>query len=534
MAWDKMTKPKRGGIGFRDMHFFNQALLARQGWRLLQNPDSLCARVLNSKYYPNGDLLDTVFASDASPTWRGIEFGLELLKKGLIWRVGNGRNIQIQRDQWIPRNEGLKVAKFTRRSRLRWANQLIDQDTKQWNQELIHQIFNPCDATEIIKIRIPRGEVEDCVAWHMEKMGVFTVRSAYKLAMNERRTGPQTSSSSANVDDRSMWDLIWKAKLPEKIKIFAWRVAMNTLATKMNKCKRTIVTDNTCDICENLDEDEHHAVIVCTKSKALRHAMREHWKLPKENELWYTGEDWLQGILNSCDADGRNKLLLMLWRSWFLRDNIVHSNRKESIAASVSFLIKYEEEIRRAQCYTESDKDACCRNLFGDQRVPQPILNPGKWLPPPSGSVKLNIDTAFDAVSGAKACGAVARNEHGVPFFSMGRKIDQCQTAEEAEGLALGCGLRELSKLFNGSILVESDRLSLVKAVSPGAKNQTSLFPIIADIKEILSSFRSYQVGWISRDWNMLAHNLAARVASAGDFFHMATVPTELSEFVAN
>lgn len=43
MSWDCMTKPKRdGGIGFRDMHLFNQALLARQGWRLIQKPDSLC------------------------------------------------------------------------------------------------------------------------------------------------------------------------------------------------------------------------------------------------------------------------------------------------------------------------------------------------------------------------------------------------------------------------------------------------------------------------------------------------------------
>jgi hypothetical protein len=59
-----------GGMGFRDMKLFNQALLARQAWRLLQFPDNLCARLLKAKCYPRGELIDTVFPTEASPTWR--------------------------------------------------------------------------------------------------------------------------------------------------------------------------------------------------------------------------------------------------------------------------------------------------------------------------------------------------------------------------------------------------------------------------------------------------------------------------------
>lgn len=314
MAWDRMIKPKRaGGIGFRDMQIFNQALLARQGWRLLQKPDSLCARVLKSKYYPKGELLDTVFASDASQAWRGIEHGLDLLKNGIIWRVGNGKKIQLQRDQWVPRKSGLKVTAFKRRSRIRWVNQLMIIGSKEWNKPLIHQLFHEYDAEEICKIKIPSSEAEDCIAWHEEKTGIFSVRSAYKLGANLKQQGSLRQSSSANeADNRSIWDFIWKTKVPEKVRILAWRVATKTLSTKENKWKRTLELDNICNICGRETEDEYHAVIQCTKARALREELRKQWDLPMEHQFQFTGVDWLQNLLAKCDTETRKKVLLLI------------------------------------------------------------------------------------------------------------------------------------------------------------------------------------------------------------------------------
>jgi len=38
-----------------------------------------------------------------SYTWRSILRGLEVMKLGVIWRIGDGRNIKIWSDPWIPR-----------------------------------------------------------------------------------------------------------------------------------------------------------------------------------------------------------------------------------------------------------------------------------------------------------------------------------------------------------------------------------------------------------------------------------------------
>jgi hypothetical protein len=91
---------RKGEIGFRDMNLLNQPLLARQAWRPIHRPDSLCTRAIKVRYYPKENILDTVLDSDPLPplAWNGIEFGLDLLKQGTINRINKVRKIQVFKD----------------------------------------------------------------------------------------------------------------------------------------------------------------------------------------------------------------------------------------------------------------------------------------------------------------------------------------------------------------------------------------------------------------------------------------------------
>jgi hypothetical protein len=58
LRWEKMMKPKsEGGLGFRDIYAFNLEMLAKQSWSLIQDPDSLCSRILKAKYFPSSSCL---------------------------------------------------------------------------------------------------------------------------------------------------------------------------------------------------------------------------------------------------------------------------------------------------------------------------------------------------------------------------------------------------------------------------------------------------------------------------------------------
>ena len=150
----KLTQAKnRGGMGFRELSLFNSAILAKQGWRLVQSPNSLVSRVLKAKYYPNQSFLEASIKGNPSLIWRSICGAKQVLIDGLIWRVGTGENIKIWKDSWLI---GSPCSKILSAPWVLEANamvsELINHEQGCWNSELIDQIFLPTDAVAIKQI----------------------------------------------------------------------------------------------------------------------------------------------------------------------------------------------------------------------------------------------------------------------------------------------------------------------------------------------------------------------------------------------
>lgn len=109
-AWPKLTDQKDlGGMGFKDFGPFNNALLSRQFWRLIQNPDSLLARVLKGLYFPSISCLEVGNGATPSWIWNSLLEDRNLLGKGLIWSVGNGESIRFWEDKWVPNIDSERI-----------------------------------------------------------------------------------------------------------------------------------------------------------------------------------------------------------------------------------------------------------------------------------------------------------------------------------------------------------------------------------------------------------------------------------------
>lgn len=188
---------------FRDLGVFNLALLAKRGWRLLQFPDSLVAKVMREKYFPSGSFLEAQLGRRPSYTWRSIFQANEVLEEGLVWRVGNGEKINIWGDKWLltPQLQSpVNVLPTDAR-----VLAFIDSDTGWWNFPSIRPIFTLAEADSICNMVLSPLRHPDRLVWTGSKNGLFSVKSAYHMEKQRREHEIGESSKASDLY------VFWKA-----------------------------------------------------------------------------------------------------------------------------------------------------------------------------------------------------------------------------------------------------------------------------------------------------------------------------------
>ncbi|GAA0176382.1 hypothetical protein LIER_29386 [Lithospermum erythrorhizon] len=211
--WPIMTMRKgEGGLGFKDLECMNLALLARQGWRVGSNP---------------------------SFGWRSLLEGRRILSKGLRWRFGDGKSIDIWKDPWVPRRTDFMM-RGLQMDGPQWVSQL---NKKEWDMAIVLEFLSEEDASRVLEIRLGKVTVRDRLVWNHTKSGTYTTSSGNITAREMRRNGELggkflgESSNRSHVDG---WKGIWKLRVPPRVKLFLWKCLHNALPTRTNLVKRGV------------------------------------------------------------------------------------------------------------------------------------------------------------------------------------------------------------------------------------------------------------------------------------------------------
>lgn len=137
----------------RDVEAFNDALLAKLGWRILTKPQSLMARVLCGRYCPSSSFLETSPTTAASHGWRSILKGRDLLLPNLSKAIGNGQNTNVWNEPWLsPSHPRCPMGPPNREHQHLLVADLLCESTKEWNKGLVLQLL-PHEADNIFCIK---------------------------------------------------------------------------------------------------------------------------------------------------------------------------------------------------------------------------------------------------------------------------------------------------------------------------------------------------------------------------------------------
>lgn len=420
MHWVSLEKmcldKKDGGLGFRDLEKFNQALLANQGWRILMFPDSLCSRVLRSRYFPNGSFIGENLGPRPSYAWRSILFGRELFEKGLRRSIGSGNNMNVWRDKWLfdtaPKAPMRKPVLFDLDLHV---SDLINPQTLTWDRGRLEHNFFPQDIELIIKHK-PVAEEDESFEWVHTRWGAYSVKSGYWLACRLDRSEVRRECM-AQPSIHGVTEKVSLVKTAPKIRIFLWKALSDALSVNDGLRSRGMKIDPRCQRCGNEGESINHVLFTC-------HFARRVWAqsgfpFPSrgfENRSLLENFNYLLNPPTSLKVPEEIALLFpwILWVLWKNRNSFIFEGKDFSAEDTVRKAMEDSKEWFDAQKMEQSVRDTF--KISNE--------SPVRWEAPRRGFHKCNVGLSWSKKKKLLGASWIVRNDEGVCLLHSRRAFE--------------------------------------------------------------------------------------------------------------
>lgn len=493
VSWSNLSKPKsNGGLGFRELAQFNDALLAKISWRILKNPNSLLARILLGKYCLRSSFLQTTATKGCSHGWRGILVGRDLLTKGLGWALGSGSEVSIWTDPWLSTAEPvIPIGPPTQDTQTWKVNRLIDPVTKDWNVTLIKEIM-PQYEEEIRKLIPSSFPSQDERVWLPNTSGVYSTKSGYAVA--------KLCFGDDPIPNFDWKKCVWQVDTSPKLKHFLWKSNSKALPVGSQLVSRGLPLAPTCRRCGGF-ETELHVLFQCPFAAKV-------WDMvPSLNKPELESITSVAQLLQQCrrmislPPTGLGSTPLypwVLWVLWINRNKLLFEDKSFTEENSVLKAIQDARAWKAAQTYVE--KPSLPHSVVPLDVGPISSVNTYTWV--------CFSDAAWDSSSGNCGLGWQLRDSLDVCAEQSSSHRRYVPSVLVAEALAVKAAITAALSSHVRSLRVYSDSKSLVMLLKSHRQN-VSLKGVLHDIYVLTRSFDVISFHYVSRLANCTADSLA-------------------------
>lgn len=454
ISWKRMAKSKKHeGLGFKDITMYNDALLAKLGWRILKNPSSLLACCLLGKYCKAETFLNIKPSKASSHGWRSVLIGRDLLTSHLGWIVGTGTSFNIWSDPWFsssdqerpfgPAPEALQHLR---------VSDLILADSIEWDIEKLEQIL-PFHKYQILKINPSLCGNANELVWLKTSNGEYSTKSGYR-AQAERLEMDEPISPIETIDWQS---LVWKAKTSEKIKLFLWNSLHGSLPVGEQLAIRHIPVSNLCPRCKEVEMRNH---ILFTCPFAIKVWKAAPLALPFRSERITSAVEGIKMVSRSPTLPptglGPGSLPAWIyWNLWISCNQLIFQKRD----------LSPEQTLTKA--ITEAWEWSLAQEPSTNQRASTPAPNPIPILPP--GAIRLYTDAAWN--KSMQCAGLGWSFDDSGSITSLSTTSSSVTSPLMAETLVLRKSLISAFDRGSDSLLVLFDSQMLINLINNQSRN---------------------------------------------------------------
>ncbi|XP_024171637.1 uncharacterized protein LOC112177585 [Rosa chinensis] len=327
--------------------------------------------------------------------------------------------------------------------------------------------------------------------WYLEMRGGFTDKSAYWIARDHVLNNVLVSTSNGD-PLKELWRKLWKAQVPGKVQICAWRACCNLLPTKERLTTKGYAWDLQCLLCNYRIEDNAHLFCQCPLACSLLSQAPFHPQsslLPQIN--------FKKGMLEQAmhlKMETFEKLLVLIWGLWTNRNTKLWEDTTSSTADILFKCLSWLAEFQKSSATPPTPRS----------------YTPPTWEPAKTAEFKHNIDGAFMPHMTKGGIGGLLRTSSGKVAAAFHFVSPFISSAYHVELLAILAGLELIKQHDYRYVFIETDCQVAVHDIYFCSSIRTVYESIIDDIQDTLKEMQHVQICYVPRTCNRAAHCLAS------------------------